>query len=1662
MKRIILSVSLLVLVISALAQTQFRSNATGAWNANATWQQSADGIIWVAATSTPTSASGVVTIRSPHTVTVSSAVTIDETTIDLGATVIVSNTLTLANVANALTVNGTLSVTGTGAVSSPAVTALVFNATYTHNRNGGAIPTATWNTNSLCNVTGITGTVPTGLNPTGGFYDFTWNCAGQNANLSFAGSFVSVANDVLISTTNGQQLRFATNTGPTVNIGGNLTATGNTRLAFVTSGANAVINVGGNFNYLSTNTTGSPLKTTGSYTLNIGGNFDMNAVGGFLQLSNGNTTTGTVNLLGDFTLTAGTINEALSGRGAINFNKNGIQLFTNTGTISATIDFSIAASSTLDMLAESPIAGTGNLVVNGIVRLGSVNTTGALVAATNLGNIRNTVANRTYNPGSKVVYGGLAAQFIGSGHPISAGVLTEIDNASGVTFNTTTSGNTGVAAIISIPSNLILTNGNLNIASSAGIVRSLTLNGNVTASGNSITFSGNTSDLVINGTGAFGAFPFPAGSQTIRDFTLNRTSSGSVSFNNALTILGIATLTNGTVTFLGSTSIASNVSLATGTVLAFDGQSLSMAGNFTSTGLLSASGASTLSLTGGTALTSALNFSPTNHTLTSFTINKSNAGISATISSPLNVTSTLTITNGRLDITGSSLTMGNPSTINLSSAGSITTSAPAGGPWNLNYSGTANINPTGFEIPVSGSLLSLSSTNTATITLDQSLTIGTGGFTLNASGGAFTAVANAISTSFLTVTAGTFTAPSSTLTLTGNLSNSGTYTHNSGTLIFNGVSSILGINASTTNFNSVTINSGMTLTLPTTFNVQGNLQNNGSFVTGSGTVAFSGNTAKQITGTSKIIFKNITVNNGTQPIDLSLETAIGADITGILTMGATAVFDTDGVAPSSDNVFTLLSTADKPTVDASIAALPGAGLLPGKITVQRYMNKQGVVGGVVLYNVWRNISSPVNTTLSDIQPELPVTGSFTGNNNAAIATTIPSMFTYNEAVITDTDGTGIADLDDGFTAFPVAANTETLVQGKGYSIFVFNGDEPVLSNNNSKWDMRGTIRSGTFSLPVTRTPSGPGATYVAVNDGWNLVGNPYPSTIDWASANWIKTNVDNAIYMSDYSTANPVFASWINTPLGPVTNNNGTSLIAIGQGFWVKANAATAASPVLTIQESVKVAGTQTTFFRQAAPPDLIRVTLSKDDLKDETVVYFADSSTVDFDSEYDALKLMNPYGYLNLSSVSPALEKYAINGLPFSASTCAKQVSLDVSDVVTGTYQLSFTEFESMSASMMIQFKDNFTNTVVDARQNPSYSFAVDDTNPATFGANRFSLSFTYQAAPAAIQAAAADVCDATDATVTITSSLPDFNYSLVSPTDGFAIGSLAVGNTGLLDLVIPSDKLTDGLNTFQVKAANRYCSTLISTSSVSLKYSAAPTEPTVVSASTCGTGQATLSATGAPSDGHYSWYDSLSANVAIANEILASFKTPVLTTSKEYYVSAVNSLGCEGPRAMVMATVANPAAAQITSVDLFTLQSNYDTGNQWYYNGVAIAGATGKTLKVDKSGQYGLDVKVGDCTVSDKTDFIVLAVEDSLDKGGIKIYPNPVKEFLKVEVFSASEPKSIIFNLVGQEAGNLKFEKTGESYSTRHDVRDLGAGVYFLKVVKDDRVSVIRIIKD
>lgn len=145
MKHAILTLAILTLVFSknfSQAVGDYRSIASGTWAVAATWQ-TWNGTAWVAAGAAPTSANGVITIQSPHTVNIGAAVTVDQVIINTGGTVRwTTGVLTIANGAGTdLIVNGTFideSTSNAIFTASLARWQLGANGTYIKRRTGSA------------------------------------------------------------------------------------------------------------------------------------------------------------------------------------------------------------------------------------------------------------------------------------------------------------------------------------------------------------------------------------------------------------------------------------------------------------------------------------------------------------------------------------------------------------------------------------------------------------------------------------------------------------------------------------------------------------------------------------------------------------------------------------------------------------------------------------------------------------------------------------------------------------------------------------------------------------------------------------------------------------------------------------------------------------------------------------------------------------------------------------------------------------------------------------------------------------------------------------------------------------------------------------------------------------------------------------------------------------------------------------------------------------------------------------------------------------------------------------------------------------------------------------------------------------------------------------
>ena len=477
----------------------------------------------------------------------------------------------------------------------------------------------------------------------------------------------------------------------------------------------------------------------------------------------------------------------------------------------------------------------------------------------------------------------------------------------------------------------------------------------------------------------------------------------------------------------------------------------------------------------------------------------------------------------------------------------------------------------------------------------------------------------------------------------------------------------------------------------------------GTFAHHNGTVRFSGanGVTQNITGNTSAVFNNLTIANASATPGVTVQN--NHSLRGVLNLDTNVTFDPDG--PDDISVFTLLSTNDAPTRDAAIGILPAGAQITGNVRIQRYMSLEGPNDR----RIYRYIASPLqNAAVVDIQGEIPVTGTFTGASVCqGCVTRSQSMYGYTETVITDTNGSGANDISDGYVDFPQTDNKEILLPGKGYTFFVRGDIIP-----SGLWDVNGIVTQGNSApveLPVTFTSSG-----VTGNDGWNLVGNPYASTIDWnAATGWTRSDMDAGIYIADNGGTTARYATWN----GVTGTNGGSRYIAIGQAFWVKASGT--GTPVLNAAENIKAPGIQTTFFREEAPENMLRIAMVKDAVTDEAVIHFRPDATDDFDPQADTWKMMN--GSFNLSMLANT-NKLAINSLP--GFTCTTAVNLMIEGATSGGYQLDFSSMDSFTKPTTITLVDRFTNDTTDISLFNTYAFTVT-TDSASQGSERFTVYF-------------------------------------------------------------------------------------------------------------------------------------------------------------------------------------------------------------------------------------------------------------------------------------------------------------------------------------------------
>jgi hypothetical protein len=362
---------------------------------------------------------------------------------------------------------------------------------------------------------------------------------------------------------------------------------------------------------------------------------------------------------------------------------------------------------------------------------------------------------------------------------------------------------------------------------------------------------------------------------------------------------------------------------------------------------------------------------------------------------------------------------------------------------------------------------------------------------------------------------------------------------------------------------------------------------------------------------------------------------------------------------------------------------------------------QRALTGGVTGPAYRHYSLPVATLPFDslrTSGTVPVVNAaYNTSATPGSSAPFPTVFGYDESRIA-TATSNYGDFDKGW--FSPASLSEAMQRTKGYTVNSSDTGIPVR--------FTGTFNTGAQnSGPLTRGTS--------ADAGWQLLGNPYPSPLDWGTVTAAqRPGMDAAMYVfQSTGQYTGIYRSYVNGIGGTAAQ------IEAGSGYFVRVTAAGTNGAVnLTNANRVTTFGSQNAFGRTAADvrPQL-QLRVAGAGLSDEAYLYVEAGATANVDAEYDAVKIPNSTG-LNLASLV-GTTPLAIQGLPTLAGTTEVVLPLALAVPAAGNFAFEVADLANFGTTT-VYLRDATTGTQQVLAAGTRYSFTVAS---ATADKARFSL---------------------------------------------------------------------------------------------------------------------------------------------------------------------------------------------------------------------------------------------------------------------------------------------------------------------------------------------------
>jgi GEVED domain-containing protein/type IX secretion system substrate protein len=179
-------------------------------------------------------------------------------------------------------------------------------------------------------------------------------------------------------------------------------------------------------------------------------------------------------------------------------------------------------------------------------------------------------------------------------------------------------------------------------------------------------------------------------------------------------------------------------------------------------------------------------------------------------------------------------------------------------------------------------------------------------------------------------------------------------------------------------------------------------------------------------------------------------------------------------------------------------------------------------------------------------------------------------------------------------------------------------------------------------------------------------------------------------------------------------------------------------------------------------------------------------------------------------------------------------------------------------------------------------------------------------------------------------------------------------------------------------------------------------------------------------------------------------------------FYNMGIRLAGCPGPRTPVTATT---ATAPVITLNGNVFTSNFASGNQWYWNGAVIPGATNVTDTAIYTGTYQDIVTdpVTGCTLASNTiNFTSTGTTNVTGPQGVKITPNPNPGAFELSFYMATQNNVTVslVNVLGQRVFEASYPNFAGIFNQAVDVDYLADGMYILQIFYGNQSYVTKII--